>query len=95
MLRCWGKLPEWERDVPGYLLRDLREQSGLTQVQLAQRLGTSQQAVSSAERWNANPTLRLVFAWQRVCNSPVGLAGKRPRGSQKHHAAKDSIRSIW
>lgn len=88
MLRRWGKLPEREYYVPGYLLRDLREQCGLTQVQLAQRLGTSQQAVSSAERWNSNPTLKLVFAWQRACDSPIGLAGKASGRPAKSDAAK-------
>lgn len=74
-LRRWGKLPPWERHVPGYLLRELREQAGLSQVQLADRLRMSQQAVSKTEQWSANPTLKLVFAWQRACGGPVGLAG--------------------
>jgi len=89
-LRTWGKLPEREYYVPGYLLRDLREQCGLTQAELAQRLGTSQQAVSSAERWNSNPTLKLVFAWQRACNSPIGLAEKGPRRPAQGDPAKGS-----
>ena len=40
-LRRWGKLPEAERDVPGYILRMAREGAGLTQRELAVRLGVS------------------------------------------------------
>ena len=64
-LRSWGKLPSWEEDPPGYLLRELREGAELTQLQLAERLGCSQQAVAQAERWQANPTARLMADWAR------------------------------
>jgi transcriptional regulator with XRE-family HTH domain len=56
-------LPTAERHEPGYLLRQAREAAGLTQAQLAARLGCSQQAVSQAERWGSNPTFELVAAW--------------------------------
>lgn len=62
-LRRWHKLPEWEDEPPGYLLREMRERAGLTQTALAQRLGCSQQAVTQAERWQANPTVRLMAEW--------------------------------
>jgi DNA-binding XRE family transcriptional regulator len=62
-LRRWRRLPAEEQLVPGYLLRAAREEGGLTQQDLARRLGCSQQAVSQAERWSANPTAELMRAW--------------------------------
>lgn len=66
-LRRWGKLPDWERDRPGYLLRQARESAGLTQTELAERLAVTQQAVSRAERWASNPTIGLMNRWLAVC----------------------------
>ena len=39
------------------LLKEARRQAGLTQVQLARRLGVSQAAVAKLERPGANPTV--------------------------------------
>jgi len=72
-LRRWGKLPPWEVDIPGYLLRQAREQAGLTQLQLADRLGISQQAVSKAERWSSNPTVELMRRWLALCGKRLEL----------------------
>ena len=68
-LRRWGKLPLWERAVAGYLLREAREQAGLTQKILGQKLGVSQQAVAQAERWSANPTVEFMRRWADACSS--------------------------
>ncbi len=43
--------------MPGALLRDARQQAGLTQAELARRLGVSQAAVARLERAGANPTV--------------------------------------
>ena len=72
-LRRWGKLPEWEVDVPGYLLRMARVDSGLTQSDLANRLGVSQQAVSQSERWGSNPTVDLMRRWLEACGRRLRL----------------------
>ncbi len=72
-LRGWGKLPEDERDVPGYLLRLAREEAGLSQAELGRRLGISQQAVSRAERWSSNPTVRLMRRWLAACGRKLVL----------------------
>jgi len=72
-LHRWGKLPEREVDVPGYLLRSAREESGLTQAQLAARLGVSQQAVANAERWSSNPTIDLMRRWAKACGRRLNL----------------------
>ncbi len=63
----WGKLPPWEVDVPGFLLRQARQNAGLTQAMLADRLGITQQAVSRAERWASNPTVGLMRRWLTIC----------------------------
>jgi len=73
-LRRWGKLPAWERQVAGYLLRDAREAAGLTQRELADLLGSTQQAVAQAERWTANPTVAFVQRWASACGAHLELA---------------------
>ncbi len=66
-LRLWGRLPTSERDVPGYLLRLVREDAGLTQRQLADELESSQQAVAQAERWTSNPSINFMKRWATAC----------------------------
>jgi DNA-binding XRE family transcriptional regulator len=72
-LRRWGKLPVWERDVPGYLLRMARCDAGLTQGELAVALGITQQAVSRAERWRSNPTVDMMRRWLVQCGRSLVL----------------------
>jgi DNA-binding XRE family transcriptional regulator len=72
-LRRWGKLPPWELDVPGFVLRQAREDSRLTQEMLARRLGITQQAVSRAERWTSNPTIGLMRRWLAICGQRLEL----------------------
>lgn len=67
-LRDWGRLPEREMAVFGYLLRVARESAGLTQAELAKTLGVSQQAVAQAERWESNPTIAFIQRWSSACN---------------------------
>jgi len=67
-LRDWGKLPEREASVPGYVLRAAREEAGLTQAELACSLGVTQQAVAQAERWESNPTIAFFGRWAAACN---------------------------
>ncbi|MFQ5528505.1 MAG: helix-turn-helix domain-containing protein [Thermoanaerobaculia bacterium] len=72
-LRQWNRLPAWEDDPPGYLLRRLREEAGCAQQELAQRLGCSQQAVAQAERWESNPTVKFVRQWARALGQEMTL----------------------
>ena len=72
-LRRWGKLPAWERAVAGYLLRGAREQAGLTQKLLGEKLGVSQQAVAQAERWSANPTVEFMRRWADACGTSLDI----------------------
>lgn len=73
-LRRWGKLPAWERDVAGFLMRQAREDAALTQQELAVRLGVTQQAVSQAERWDANPCLDLLCRWAAATGTALTLS---------------------
>jgi transcriptional regulator with XRE-family HTH domain len=44
----------------GPLIRSLRHEAGLTQQQLAGRMGTTQSAVATLEKASSNPTLRTL-----------------------------------
>ena len=44
----------------GALVRDARQQSGLTQAQLATTLGTSQSAINRIEKGQQNLTLEMI-----------------------------------
>jgi DNA-binding XRE family transcriptional regulator len=66
-LRRWGKLPPWERRIPGYLLRLARLEAGLNQNELAGRLGITQQAISRTEQWLSNPTVAMLESWIEAC----------------------------
>ena len=72
-LRVWGALPEWEIDPPGYLLREVREESGRTQTELAEILGVTQQAVARAERWDSNPTVEFLRRWAEACGRKLEI----------------------
>lgn len=65
----WEKIPTWEWTPPGYLLKFVREEQGLTQGELASRLGTSQQAVAQAERETSNPTIGFIERWLEAAGS--------------------------
>ena len=70
-LRRWRRLPVSERDIPGYLLRMAREESGLTQQRLADELETTQQAVAQAERWSSNPSINFMKRWAAACGMEI------------------------
>ncbi len=72
-LRGWGKLPSWEIEPVGYLLRLSRERVGLTQAELARSLRCSQQAIAQAERWESNPTTEFMRRWADACGAKVRI----------------------
>ena len=72
-LRGWGRLPSWEIEPIGYLLRSSRERAGLTQADLARNLGCSQQAIAQAERWESNPTAEFMRRWADACGATVRI----------------------
>lgn len=77
-LREWDETPYWEIDPPGYFLRLAREEAGLTQAELGERLGVSQQAVAQSERWDANPTVALMRRWAAACEARLEIDFVRP-----------------
>ena len=83
-LRRWGKLPPWETQVAGYLLRQGRESAGLTQRELGCRLGTSQQAVAQAERWHSNPTIDFMRRWAAACGATLRISIEAAQGGPSH-----------
>lgn len=46
--------------MAGSLVRSLRREAGVTQRQLASRMGTTQSAVAALERRDSNPTVNTV-----------------------------------
>jgi DNA-binding XRE family transcriptional regulator len=72
-LREWGKIPPWETEPVGFLMRLARERAGLKQADLARRLGCSQQAIAQAERWESNPTVELIRKWAAACGSKARI----------------------
>lgn len=80
-LRRWGQLPTQERQIPGFLLRLARERASLTQLEMAERLGCSQQAVSQAERWDSNPTVDFLESWARTTGHELLLDLRPANGS--------------
>jgi transcriptional regulator with XRE-family HTH domain len=49
----------------------------MTQKDLAARLGVTQQAVAQAERWKANPTIKLLRRWAAACGATVEIRLER------------------
>jgi DNA-binding XRE family transcriptional regulator len=72
-LRRWDKLPPAERSVPGYLLKLVRTEAGITQKDLGRKLGISQQAVAQAERWSSNPTVSFMRTWLEACGKRLEI----------------------
>jgi transcriptional regulator with XRE-family HTH domain len=63
-------------------LRAARSRSGLTQAELARRLGTSQAAVAQLERAGSNPTVRTLERALRAAGHRLDLyARPLPTGS--------------
>ena len=79
----------------GSLVRDARRHRGLTQQQLAERLGTSQSAIARIEQGNQNLTLELLGRLSAALESelislgPTGPTHLRVAGG---HPLSGSIR---
>jgi transcriptional regulator with XRE-family HTH domain len=59
--------------MTGSVIREIRLRAGLTQKQLARRLGTKQSVVSRWETGSAAPTLETLQTIARVCGFEVRL----------------------
>jgi len=61
-------IPEW---TMGDRLRKAREDAGLSQVELAERIGISRNTVSSAELGDRHPILVTLKAWAAETGVPL------------------------
>ncbi|WP_297521636.1 helix-turn-helix transcriptional regulator [Thermococcus sp.] len=52
-------------------LRELREERGLTQEELAKALGVTRQTIIAIEKGRYDPSLKLAFRIARFFNRPV------------------------
>ena len=62
-----------EREDVAKILRGARIDAGLTQVEMASRIGSTQAAVARAESGRVMPTLDLVDRWARAVGRPIVL----------------------
>ncbi|MEK9499126.1 helix-turn-helix transcriptional regulator [Photorhabdus sp. P32] len=65
--------PEFE--LINTLLR-MRHAAGLTQNQVAQRMGTKETNISRLEKGNGNPTLKTLLNYAKACNCELHFGFK-------------------
>src|SRR3954464_5688374 len=68
----------------GLLVRDARRHRGLTQLQLAERLGTSQSAVARIEQGGQNLTLELLGRLSAALDSELISVGPSAPAGPTH-----------
>ncbi|TIC86465.1 UDP-N-acetylglucosamine 1-carboxyvinyltransferase [Nocardioides sp. GY 10127] len=71
-------MTEGYKDRIGLLIRDARKHRGLTQQQLAERLGTSQSAVNRIERGQQNLSLEMIARIGTALDSEIVALGAGP-----------------
>ena len=64
---------------PGALLRDSLDAAGLTQAELAQRVGTTQAAIARVERGRVSPTVRTLQRLLAATGHELALAATPAR----------------
>lgn len=57
----------------GWKLRELRLEAGMTQVQLAEKVGIQQREITRIENGNGNPTLRTITRLLLAFNKNVAI----------------------
>jgi transcriptional regulator with XRE-family HTH domain len=65
----------------GSLIKRSRQQAGLTQVELARRLGTTQSAVARLERPDSNPRVDTLERALLASGRSLALASPKPKSS--------------
>ena len=67
--------------IDGEKLRLIRKESGMTQVQMAERLGISRETVINIEKCHMptieNLSLALVNKWGRICRGCISAVSRR------------------
>lgn len=71
-------------------LVDLRQEHGLTQAEVASRMGVSQSAVAQFERYDSNPTLATIQKYALAVEAKLGLRVESDR-AHDHFAAHDFV----
>lgn len=71
-------------------LRKAREHAGLTQAELADRLGKSQTMISQAESGTARVSERYVLSVLKACGLPEDWNGQEPARARKRAARKSA-----
>lgn len=66
-----GALILTEQDLFPIVLRKLRRESGLTQVEMAKRMNGTQSAYSKLEQFGINPTLETIHKVQAALGRPI------------------------
>ena len=67
--------------TPDRLIRDARRDAGLTQAELANRLGTTQSAVARLEADGSNPRVNTVVRALEACGRELVLESRLQRSS--------------
>lgn len=85
------RLSATARNIRGFealaeLLRSARQQSGLSQMQLAFRLGISQRHLCFVEIARARPSRDLLMGWMDALEAPVSV-----RNAALHHAGLSAV----
>ncbi len=78
------------RHQVGLKIRDFRKAAGLTQEQLAERIGKSVQTISQIERGGFAPSLGTIEAIAKALKAPPALLFPATLSAQKA-SAKDKI----
>lgn len=55
------------------LLRKMREDAGLKQWQVAERLGVTRASVTHYESCSRRPSLEVIQEWARICDRRIGI----------------------
>jgi transcriptional regulator with XRE-family HTH domain len=66
---------------PGWLLAQARRDAGLTQAELARRLGISQPAVAQLERFDSNPRIETLERALRAVGAELVIDARWPEQS--------------
>ncbi len=57
-------------------LLTMRESAGLTQQQVAERMGTKESNVSRLEKGTSNPTIKTLAKYAKACGCEISLSFK-------------------